>query len=202
MHKHTYLILALLALFAAELTFYYGSTPKTTAADMTSASEPTLAIFKDAHTGITFEYPESDEGYTLTDLNTKNTPLLEKAVVLGRKRDTLADTAAMPLESAPAIAVSVYKNTDNEALRDWVNSHKLYSNISLKVDEPADLTIGEANAVRYTTDGLYRADNVIIAHGGNMYVLTGSYLDENAQIHKDFLSLLGTIEFIPIKTDK
>lgn len=197
MNKNTYLVLASLSLFAASLTFYYGSTPsKSATLDSLSAS---TTIFVSGDLGITFGYPEGNDGYELKEVEIENTPGLKKMIVLSKALDDSEYTAAVAMEGAPTITLSVYVNESKQLPNDWVNDHKMYSNIGLKITEAAELTIGGANAIRYTTDGLYRTDNVVIAHADDIYVLSGSYLDEDAQIHKDFLALLGTIEFVPTK---
>jgi len=73
----------------------------------------------------------------------------------------------------------------------------LYSNINLKTSEPAEKVVGGANAITYMADGLYASENAVIAHGGNIYVVTGQFIDANSDIRLDFEPLLNSIRFIP-----
>jgi hypothetical protein len=75
--------------------------------------------------------------------------------------------------------------------------NKIYSNINLMRGEVSEYVLGGANAIRYAADGLYASDNVVVAHGENMYVITGSYMDADSDIKKDFATLLESVTFIP-----
>jgi hypothetical protein len=193
MNKHSYLVLASLSLFAAALTFYYGSTPSNKFAQNSLSASTTVFVVSD--TGMSFSYPEGGNGYRLKELQVENVPGLKKMIVLSKTNDDSEQIAAVAMEEPPTISLSVYANDREQQPEDWANEHKLYSNIGMKITDPAELVIGGANAIRYATDGLYRTDNVVIAHNDEIYVLSGSYLDEEAEIHKDFLAMLGTIEF-------
>ncbi len=200
MSKNTYLVLAMLCLFAAGLTFYYGSTVSTKEIAKRAVSEASSTQYVANDVGVTFDYLSGEGGYTVAQPTVEYVPSLEKLVVLSRENeDILANAAAVPLETSPTITLTVYKNAKLEQPSSWVNNHKMYSNIELKTVEPKALTIGGADAIRYTTDGLYRTDNVVIAHADYIYLFSGAYLSEDSAIHKDFLALLGTIEFIPTK---
>ena len=200
MSKNTYLVLAMLCLFAAGLTFYYGSTASNKTIAKSTLSEASTTQYVANDVGVTFDYLLGEGGYILAQPTVEYVPSLEKLVVLSKENeDLLANAAAAPLDTPPTITLTVYKNTKLEQPSIWVNNHKMYSNIELKTSAPAPLIISGADAIRYTTDGLFRTDNVVIAHAGYIYVFSGSYLTEDSAIHKDFLALLGTIEFVPTK---
>lgn len=197
MQKNSYLVLAALSLFAAAVTFYYGSTPANKLALNSLSASTTVFVADDI--GMSFSYPEGINGYRLKEIVAENIPGIKKMIVLSKTSDDSEQSAAVAMEGPPTISLSVYANERDQQPEDWANDHKLYSNINMKITEPAELMIGGANAIRYATDGLYRSDNIVIAHADKIYVLSGSYLNEEAEIHKDFLAMLGTIEFASSK---
>jgi hypothetical protein len=52
--------------------------------------------------------------------------------------------------------------------------------------------------VRYTADGLYASKNYVVTHGGLVYVLSATYIDENSVTLKDFSEFIKSFQFIPI----
>jgi hypothetical protein len=203
MSKDTYLLLAVLSLFLAGVIFSYGSASHILSSDTSTQVASFLAEFKSVDLGISFDYQSGTKGYSLTqpETETENASSIVKRIVLTRENDqALADTATVAFDAPLTITLTIYNNEKNQQPRDWANDHKTYSNIELRVSEPAALSISGANALRYTTEGLYRTDNVVIVHEGKVYLFSGSYFNENSQIHKDFLELLGTIEFIGEKS--
>jgi hypothetical protein len=67
----------------------------------------------------------------------------------------------------------------------------------LKLGEVESTVVGGANAVRYKADGLYASENVVVAHGDHVYVITGQFMDEDSDIRKDFGPLVASFRFVP-----
>lgn len=194
MNKNTYLSLSIICLLFAGFSVLYCYIPRTRNVAPIVQVAP-LATYQNSALGISFQYPEGEYGYVLREVKTlsDNADLLKSlAFMTEREADIASDT---PLEVPPTISVNMFKNSKNKDLATWAEANKTFSNFGMKTDVPADFMISGAKAIRYTSDGLYQSDNVIIANGGYIYVITGAYVDELSQTHKDFLGLIGSIEF-------
>lgn len=156
-----------------------------------------LLSYHDSESAISFQYPSGENGYTLAEIKTlSDNPEFQKSLALVSNKiedDVIASDT--PREGPPAMSVTIFKNKKNTELAAWAEANKTYSNFGMKTDVPAELEISGAKAIHYTSDGLYQSDNVIIEKGGYVYVITGAYIDELSQLHKDFLGLIGSIEF-------
>jgi hypothetical protein len=194
MNKNTYLSLSIICLLFAGFSVLYCYIPRSQSVTPVAIEAP-LATYHNTVLGISFQYPEGEYGYTLTEVKTlsDNAELVKSlAFMTSREADVASGT---PLEVPPIISVNMFKNPKNKDLAVWAGENKTFSNFGMKTDVPAEFMISGAKAIRYTSDGLYQSDNVIIANGGYIYVVTGAYADELSQTHKDFLGLIGSIEF-------
>lgn len=100
-------------------------------------------------------------------------------------------------EGPPTITVMVHDNPNNLSASLWVDENSRFSNIEMILGEAdRDAVVGGANAVRYTSDGLYVTDNAVVAHGGLIYHFSGSYHEVDSVIHQDFKDLLESVEFV------
>lgn len=195
MNKNTYLNLSILCFLFAGFSVLYCYIPRThVIASVTP--ERTLDSYSNTELGISFQYHGGDNGFVLTNMPSKDEhAYLERELSLMTKEDSkviLSEHA--PFEGPPMITVSIFKNPNNLSLNAWAESNKSYSNYGMKDGEPATLTISNANAIRYKSDGLYQADNVVIGNAGLIYLVSCAYVDELSSMHKDFLELLGSIE--------
>jgi hypothetical protein len=121
---------------------------------------------------------------------------LVKRITLKRIEDT-QNASSTEGESTPSIVILVFKNTKKQFPRSWADENTQYSNINLIVGNVEEAVVGGANAIRYTADGLYASENIVVAHGGYMYVITGQYLDQDSSIHRDYVALVQSVRFIP-----
>lgn len=106
--------------------------------------------------------------------------------------------AAMPDfvgEYPPTMQGRVYKNSNKEAAKDWAMSHPLESNIELAMSAPRTVMVGDREAVRYTSDGLYAASVYVVTNGDLVYLFTGAYSDSESDIVKDFEDLVQSVIF-------
>lgn len=157
----------------------------------------TTATYSNAGLGIEFTYQTGPDGYVLQELTPSDTTGgLLNTIVLMQTADAERE---MPVggEGPTTITIQVLKNTKKQQPGVWADANKIYSNINLKQGEVSEYVLGGANAIRYTADGLYASDNVVVAHGENVYVITGNYMDAESKIKKDFAPLLESIKFIP-----
>lgn len=100
-------------------------------------------------------------------------------------------------EGPPSMVIAVFKNTKKQFPRMWADANVQYSNINLTTNTVTEEVVGGANAIRYMADGLYASENVVVAHGDNIYVITGQFLDQDSDLRRDFEPLLNSIRFIP-----
>jgi hypothetical protein len=155
------------------------------------------AIYTSSEIGLSFVYPSGPDGYVVdermpVDLGTG----LVKNILLQRTEDTLKQPPENS-EWPPMIVVSVFENQKKQFAGVWASENIQYSNINLKQGEIKEVVVGGANAIAYMADGLYASDNVVVAHGENIYVFNGQFIDENSDIRRDFESLLASVKFIP-----
>lgn len=157
----------------------------------------TYRTYSQSDIGLGFDYPEGPEGYIVdermpVDLGTG----LIKNIILMRTEDTQNE---LPVggEGPPTITISVFENTKKQFPRTWADENIQYSNINLIMGEVGEVVVGGANAIHYMADGLYASENVVVAHGDHMYVITGQFMDQNSPIRGDYSALIESIRFIP-----
>ena len=157
----------------------------------------TMTTYSNPELGIEFEYQTGSDGYVLQEhIPTDTAANLVRTIVLMQS----ADAAVAPPaggERPPVISISVFKNTKKQFPRTWADQNVQYSLINLAQGEIEETVVGGTNAIRYNADGLYASDNVVVAHGENMYVITGQYMDAGSDIRADFAPLVASIRFIP-----
>lgn len=158
---------------------------------------PQYATYRSANDGVEFSYRVGPKGYVLeevmpVDLGTGHV----KSIILQRTED-----AERPVpqggEGPAAIVVSIFENTNKQQSRNWADSHVQYSSINLAIGDVRDVVVGGANAIRYMASGLYSSENIVVAHGDSVYVVTGQYMDENSDLRSDFGPLVDSLNFIP-----
>jgi len=164
-------------------------TPSEAVTSLMRVAQPTL--------GLSFAYQDGESGYVLSEIDSEmeTDPSFAGGYALIRSAD--ATTQGERTEGPPSISIRVFTNDKKNFPRDWANTHALVSNIGLMIGKEADTVVGGANGIRYFTDGLYKTDNVIVAHGSYMYVISGSFIDEKDAIRTDYEELLKALQFIP-----
>lgn len=198
--KYT-LIIAILLLVGGGF-YIYSTTSSDREQTGTSSADDTYSTFTDSDTGLTFEYKTAPDGYVVDDLSAyigvEDTSVLKVFRVMNAREKVELETGEGGREGPPTINIMVSENRNNQSASVWTDSVPQFSNIGLVLgDVDRDAVVGGANAVRYRTDGLYQADNVVIAHGGFIYHFTGSFLEENSPIHRDFETLINSVAFVP-----
>lgn len=157
-------------------------------------------VYIDPVLGFEFMYDKGKDGYVFatTDITSADPTFLGGVQLMQYEDFIELEQTTEPREGPPTIAVRVYENTDNRSAALWVDDNPDESNSDLALGVAEEVVVGGANAVRYTVDGLYPTQTYVVAHGGDIYVITGSYLDEDSEIYRDFQSLLASFVFIPI----
>jgi len=124
-------------------------------------------------------------------------PNFVSGFILINKEESVELAAAPDVarEYPPTIQGRVYRNIDNESAEDWAKSHPLESNIELTMSAPRTVIVGDLEAVRYTSDGLYAATVYIMTSDDFVYVFTGAYSDVESDIIEDFEDLVQSLKF-------
>lgn len=163
--------------------------------DAISLNEAMIATYQDPRGGIVFDYVTGIDGYVLEErVPVDREEELIKTILLTPSEDA-TNTPPLGGEAPPVLSVSLYTNNENLSPLAWAEKNPEYSTINLLQGEYSDITLAGASAIRYMADGLYVSENVVIAHSGMIYVITGQFIDEHTDIRRDFSPLIESIRF-------
>ena len=146
--------------------------------------------YTDESLGYSFSYAKD---YTLSS----DRALSEDASYLSGVELTVKGDEAVGenTEGAPTILIRVYQNDEKLEPAEWVKAHPLESNIELALTKPTEAVVSGAKGVQYTTDGLYATDTFVVSSTAHMYVITGSFLDIDSDLHQQFMYIVDTFSF-------
>lgn len=163
-----------------------------------------ITQFEDQSIEIAFDYPDGPGGYTVDDLTNfvdgepQGIEIVKVYRIMNTKEKIELENSEGGREGPPLIQLMVFRNDLNQSASMWVDAFPAFSNIGMVLGEAdRNSVVGGANAVQYTTDGLYVTDNVVIASGDFVYHFSGSYHERDSVIHQDFKALVDSIRFIP-----
>lgn len=147
--------------------------------------------------GIEFDYRSGPKGYVVDE----RMPVdlggdLVEVIILQRAED-LKNEPPVAGEGSPVITISIFNNSKKQFPQNWADKNIQYSNINLKTGDVSEAVVGGANAINYMADGLYTSENFVVAHGDNIYVITGQFMDKDSDLRRDFKSIVDSIKFIP-----
>lgn len=213
MNKFIVVLVALLVLVGAFLILNnYADQEKQTDTKNIEVTEKTETGERDTHLGqfedrsieVAFDYPEGTDGYVVDDLSqfigeeSQDIEVVKVYRLMNEKEKFELENSEGGREGPPVIQLMVFKNDQNQSAGNWIDSFPAFSNINLLLGEvDSDVVVGGANAVSYTTDGLYMADNVVVASGDFIYHFIGSYHERDSLIHQDFRAIIDSVRFIP-----
>ena len=147
--------------------------------------------------GIAYQYRVDADGHenVLLEPAQEDDESLITTVVLTRKKDSLAMQDQPDSEGPPTINLSVFRNESNLSPFDWADENSRYSNINSTLPSAgADEVVFKGHdAVTYIADGLYNIDTYVIENGQFIYLVTGSYIEKDSQIRKDFIEFLDRL---------
>ena len=154
------------------------------------------AQYVNSDIGVQFSYRSSPNGYTVKEQypDGKGGELVQTITLI--RNEDLNKPTPLGSEGAPTITINVFENTKKESAQTWADTHNIYSSINLKSSQVSETVVGGVKAIRYKADGLYLSDNVVVAQGDYIYMISGMYIDENSEIRKDFQPILDSFSFI------
>ena len=212
MNKLTLALVALIVLVGGFFIFnnyIYQEKQADTAMPEVSERDVHLSQFEDSSIEIAFDYPEGEDGYVVDDLSdfigeeSQGIEVVKVFRIINAKEKVELENSEGGREGPPTIQLMVFRNDRNQSASMWVDAFPTFSNINMVLGEVnRDAVVGGANAVRYTTDGLYVADNVVVANGDFIYHFIGSYFEPDSIIHQDFKAIINSVRFIPKETEK
>jgi hypothetical protein len=166
----------------------------------------TFAVYQeggDTAYGYTFVYRKDPQGYSmLADTESTHPDFLSGGVLFDRYEYELFTAARDAREGPRAMHVRVYANQANASASVWATNHHTETNSHLMIGDMSEVVVGGANGVRFTSDGLYPSTTYVIAHGGFMYVLSGSYMDMNDAMYHDFISVVESVTFTSVEQER
>lgn len=144
--------------------------------------------------GLSLEYKGGDAGYVLVEQEEDQRGDLVYAASLYDASDHAAflrnDAAG---EGPVSLHIAVYRNPMNLSPIEWVEQTP-ESNFSLSMDGThSEAVFGFMRYLRYSWDGLYRADAYVVGQEGYMYVFTNQWMDEASIMRKDMEEVIASV---------
>lgn len=149
--------------------------------------------FNDEEMGLFFSYSNK---YLLREIyeGELEEDLIRAFYLINKKEYDELKNSTEPREGPPVINISIFRNPRDLSASDWVRLEPSLSNIVLIVGEVLSDTISNLPAVRYKTDGLYQANNVVISVNKLIFMFSGSFIDRNSEIYIDYYKLIESLK--------
>ena len=166
--------------------------------DPYSENDAVMQRFRNEEFGIGFSYREKPDGYTLIELpeaRGDDRELLAAYTIVNTEAHLLLATSTEAREGPPAMVIQVYENGKQQLVEEWLEAHATLANYHLKSSSVRKEEIGGASAVRYSFDGLYQNEAIVVAHKGFIFVFSGAFDSFEDPIRRDFLSLVSALTF-------
>lgn len=133
---------------------------------------------------LSFEYPK---GYVVSEEATRI------VLVTAEDQASIERGERQGGEFPPAITITRYDNPNNPGPKEWAEQYPMLSNLNLKIGDVAETGVSDFPAIRYSTDGLYPATNVVFADASRLYHVVGQYLDRDSALYRDFPGIVSSI---------
>lgn len=152
------------------------------------APAPAMRTYSSAEYGISFSYPSR---YLLAEHDSLGSALRKHhAITLLRRED-------LPLpengEGPPAITIDIYQNNlDKQTTEQWIRNSSA-SNFKLGSGLLTRTTVSGLPALSYNWSGLYEGTTVAVAEPNWIYAISGTYMDANSPIVRDFKALTESV---------
>ncbi len=151
-------------------------------------------VTTDAEVSISFSYPKE---YVLQEV--LPTPqdyrdLVKSFVLMSQENyDTLG--TLQNTEGPPAITILVFNNPEQLGVDVWMKKPDIASYIPPQMQEPSSIEIDGEFALLFEADGLYRSDNVVVAHGTRIIVMSGAFADVESPQRRVFAGIVKSLVF-------
>jgi hypothetical protein len=157
-----------------------------------SSTPPVKGVFTSASLGLSFKYDNSPDGFVVRMVpQSSDSPAgYLGGLVLLRTADS--HVVIRDGDGPPAISISVYDNPSQATADTWVQSSP-WGNVRAGDAILPVVYGGGAQGVRYTSEGLYSADTVVLAKGTRIYLLVGMFDSQEAALKDAFAKVLSTL---------
>ena len=153
------------------------------------ATAPGGKTYTNTSYGISFAYPDT---YVLEEREVGNAERYHYAITL---MDRVASRNIPQNGEGPtSITVDIFQNDLDKLLAEaWVKGNN-NSNFKLSPDGLlTSTTVADEEALRYTWDGLYRGESVVLSHKDTIIMLSVQWISEEDQIVDDFARVLSSV---------
>lgn len=154
--------------------------------------------FRSDEYGFAFAYRQMPDGYvlaTLPERDASERSLSATYTIIDAHEYALLQESTDARESPPAIAIQVYENTAHEPIMLWLEANPERANYHLKSSSVRNESVGGAAALRYSFDGLYQNEAIVISHKDHVLVFMGSFNSFEDPIRREFLNIVGSLAF-------
>ncbi|MDP3646110.1 MAG: hypothetical protein Q8R25_03410 [bacterium] len=173
-------------IFLAVLGYVFYATPAGPGVQPNDADNPSPKMYTNAVYGISFQYPDT---YEISEREAGDAHRGHYAITLTRKADLPPPQNG---EGPPTVSIDIHQNDiDNMSLLGWLLGTNA-GNFKLSDGTYASTTISGREAVRYRWSGLYEADAVAFLHNDWFVTISGTYLDPNDSIRRDFQTVVSS----------
>jgi hypothetical protein len=186
----TILMIAALGAFAAHFL-----SPRPQSVPETGMPAAASKSYASAQYGFSFSYPAD---YIVDEYESGTPERARHSIVLTEDTETsraIREGRLMETEGPTAITIDVFQNLENGTAQSWV-SGSAYSNLKQGSGTYEAVSLAGTPAVHYFWDGLYRGESIVLADGGNILMLSVTYLEPADRIRADFASVIGSFAFV------
>lgn len=145
--------------------------------------------------GIEFKYPKN---YLLEEKEVSSSIGTHTALIITADTEEnrlLREGKLVGREEPMSITVDIYSNSAEKlAPIQWVKTRS-DSNYRFSDSVLTNFSIDEREAVYYHWDGLYKADTAVVRSGGYIFAVTGTYVNPDDQVRRDWSQVLTFIKF-------
>jgi hypothetical protein len=152
-----------------------------------------MAEYKNDAAEFSFKYRTSPDGYVVIDqlAGAGETAAISAAVVIMKEADHAAlQSETPPSEIPPTMSAAVINNPNQYSLQQWLEEQSGMGNLGVLFDTAEKVTVDGHEGIRVVTDGLYQTQMIVVTEGDKIYVFSGSYIDTESSIYKDFSEML------------
>jgi hypothetical protein len=154
-----------------------------------------LVVYESERFGFQFSYRDGADGYVLEKIGEEGEfaeiiiliPTIDYQSIIRGEREGG--------EGPPTINIFVTNNLDDRTLTQWTMDNQQVTNVHLVTSDILETSVHGREAISYSADGLYPSRNIVINNGSLIFYFSGSYLEIDSAIFRDFQSIIDSLKF-------